>query len=158
VGPFALPQANRGGGGGGGGGRGAGANVNVPPPAGATFQISLTAYQPRSLALQLQSAWDASTAFKTFSDAQAAAAPAARRGGGRGGGGGRGNAPPEIAKPAARATATVTLPYNLDGVSSDALRADGDFDGKKHTIPAELFPKSLDVDGVPFAFGPGQPG
>ncbi|HKW00471.1 MAG TPA: hypothetical protein VJN96_11635, partial [Vicinamibacterales bacterium] len=37
-------------------------------------------------------------------------------------------------------------------------RADGDFDGKKHTIPAELFPKQLDVDGVPFAFGPPQPG
>ena len=43
-------------------------------------------------------------------------------------------------------------------MSTDGLRADGDFDGKKHTLPAELFPKQLDVDGVPFAFGPPQPG
>ncbi len=38
------------------------------------------------------------------------------------------------------------------------MRADGDFDGKKHTIPAELFPRSLQVDGVPFAFGPATAG
>jgi alpha-mannosidase len=157
VGPFALPQPNRGGGGG-AGARGGGAVVNVPPPAPTTLQISLGAYQPRALALTLQSAWDASSAFQAFSTAQAAAAAAAGRGGGGGRGGGRGTAPPEIAKPAARAMATVDLPFNLDGVSSDALRADGDFDGKKHTIPAELLPRQLQLDGVPFAFGPGQPG
>jgi alpha-mannosidase len=157
VGPFTLPQANRGGGGG-GAGRGGGGNVNVPPPAPMTLQISLSSYQPRALALTLQNAWDASASFEAFANAQAAAAAAAGRGG-RGGGGGRGgNAPPTIAKPVVPAMATVTLPFNLDGVSSDTMRADGDFDGKKHTIPAELFPRSLQVDGVPFAFGPGQPG
>ncbi|MFI5178761.1 MAG: hypothetical protein ACHQO8_09360 [Vicinamibacterales bacterium] len=60
--------------------------------------------------------------------------------------------------PSARVSESVALPFNLDGISANALRGDGDFDGKKHTIPAELFPKSIQVDGVPFAFGPGQPG
>jgi alpha-mannosidase len=155
VGPFTLPQPNRGG----GGGRG-GANVTVPPPAGTTLQISLTAYQPRALALTLQNAWDASASYTAYANAQAAAAAAAGRGGrGGGGGGGRGgNAFPTVPKPVVPAMATVDLPFNLDGVSSDTLRADGDFDGKKHTIPSELFPRSLQIDGVPFAFGPSQPG
>jgi alpha-mannosidase len=160
VGPFAIGGgggANRGGGGG-AGARGAANAPNVPPPAPTTIQVSLGSYQPRSLALSLQSAWEASTSFQAFSAAQAAAAAAAGRGGGRGGGGRGGTPPPNIAKPAPAANATITLPYNLDGVSTDALRADGDFDGKKHTIPGELFPKQLDVDGVPFAFGPPQPG
>ena len=160
VGPFAIGGgggANRGGGGG-AGARGGGNAPTVPPPAPTTIQVSFGSYQPRSLALSLQSAWDASTSFQAFSAAQAAAAAAAGRGGGRGGGGRGGTPPPNIAKPTPAANATITLPYNLDGVSTDGLRADGDFDGKKHTLPAELFPKQLDVDGVPFAFGPPQPG
>ncbi len=52
-----------------------------------------------------------------------------------------------------------TLPaFGLDGVSTDAARGDGDFDGKKHTIAAELLPARLTLDGVPFAFGSGAPG
>ena len=57
-----------------------------------------------------------------------------------------------------RAAAAVDLPFNLDGVSSDSGRDDGDFDGKAHTIPAELLPATLTVDGVRFVFGSGAAG
>jgi alpha-mannosidase len=49
------------------------------------------------------------------------------------------------------------LPFNLDGASTDAIRADGDFDGKGHTLAAELLPAKLELDGVPFKFGSGAP-
>jgi alpha-mannosidase len=52
----------------------------------------------------------------------------------------------------------VALPFNLDGVSADSGRADGDFDGKKHTIAAELLPAKIELNGVPFAFGSGAAG
>jgi alpha-mannosidase len=53
-----------------------------------------------------------------------------------------------------RITATpIELPFNLDGVSNDANRADGDFDGKGQTLAAELLPANLWLDGVPFKFG-----
>jgi alpha-mannosidase len=52
----------------------------------------------------------------------------------------------------------VDLPFNLDGVSSDADRQDGDFDGQGRTIPSELLPQTIDVDGLPFRFGSGAPG
>jgi alpha-mannosidase len=48
----------------------------------------------------------------------------------------------------------VDLPFDLDGFSSDADRRDGDLDGKGRTIPAELLPDLLKVDGVSFTFGP----
>src|SRR5262249_50067384 len=35
------------------------------------------------------------------------------------------------------------LPFNMDGISTDANRSDGDFDGKGQTIAGELFPASL---------------
>jgi alpha-mannosidase len=54
--------------------------------------------------------------------------------------------------------APLTLPFNLDGVSTDADRADGNFDGRGQTIAAELLPASLNVDGVPFNFGSGNKG
>jgi alpha-mannosidase len=50
------------------------------------------------------------------------------------------------------------LPFNLDGVSTDANRADGDFDGKKQTLAGELLPPNLMLDGVGFKFGPKAPG
>src|SRR6185503_4372566 len=65
---------------------------------------------------------------------------------------------PDVPAPKPRATATVQLPFNLDGMSTDAIRADGDFDGKKHTIASELVPKQMELNGVPFAFGSGAPG
>lgn len=52
----------------------------------------------------------------------------------------------------------LSLPYDLDVVSTDADRADGDFDDKGHSLPAELMPKQLTVEGIPFHFGPTGPG
>jgi alpha-mannosidase len=49
--------------------------------------------------------------------------------------------------------APVELPFNLDGVSTDANRGDGDFDGKRQTLAGELLPSSLTLHGVPFKFG-----
>ena len=66
-------------------------------------------------------------------------------------------APAGFAAPA-RASASIDLPFNLDGVSTDGNRADGDFDGKKRTIPAELWPRALDLDGIRFTLGSGAPG
>jgi alpha-mannosidase len=57
-----------------------------------------------------------------------------------------------------RASAPLTLPFNLDGVTGDHDRADGDFDGKHHTISAELLPHELHLDGVDFTMGPTGPG
>jgi alpha-mannosidase len=57
-----------------------------------------------------------------------------------------------------RTFAAIDLPFNLDGVTTDANRGDGDFDGRKRTIAAELLPAQLHVDGVPFRFGPGGAG
>jgi alpha-mannosidase len=102
----------------------------------------------------LQPAWEAAAA----SQAAITAAAAAGRGGGGGGGGRGGNAPPNVPAPVERKSAAIALPFNLDGVSTNAARADGDFDGKKHTIAAELWPASLNLNGVPFTLGSGAPG
>lgn len=51
----------------------------------------------------------------------------------------------------------VDLPFNLDGVSADNDRSNGDFDGKHQTFTAEQFPSELLVNGVPFKFGPSGP-
>jgi alpha-mannosidase len=146
VGPFALPAGR--------GGRGGAAG---PPPAPTSFQISLKPYQPMTIALTLQPAWDAAAAYQTR---QAAAAAAAATAGGRGGrGGGRGGTPPpDVAPPVARAMAQVDLPFNLDGMSTNTARGDGDFDGKKHTIATELLPSTLTLDGVAYRFGSGAAG
>jgi alpha-mannosidase len=56
-------------------------------------------------------------------------------------------------------TATpLPLPFNLDGVSADADRADGNFDGKGQTLAAELLPSEITIDGVRFKFGSSTPG
>jgi alpha-mannosidase len=52
----------------------------------------------------------------------------------------------------------VELPFNLDGVSTDGDRQDGDFDGHGRTIPAELLPQTIDLDGITFRFGSGASG
>jgi alpha-mannosidase len=49
---------------------------------------------------------------------------------------------------------TVDLPFNLDGVSVDNDRSNGDFDGKHQTFTAEQFPRELLLNGIPFKFGP----
>jgi alpha-mannosidase len=51
----------------------------------------------------------------------------------------------------------VDLPFNLDGVSADNDRSNGDFDGKHQTFTAEQFPGQLLLNGVPFKFGPSAP-
>ncbi len=53
---------------------------------------------------------------------------------------------------------TIDLPYNLDGISTDANRADGDFDGKGQTLACELWPQKLELDGIPFKLGSSSPG
>jgi len=58
----------------------------------------------------------------------------------------------------ARTAVPLNLPFNLDGVSTDTARTDGDFDGKKHTLAAELLPQELELDGIPFKFGPSAAG
>ena len=57
-----------------------------------------------------------------------------------------------------RAAAPITLPFNLDGVSTDANRADGNFDGKGQTLAGELLPSELMLDSVSFKFGSSSPG
>ena len=67
--------------------------------------------------------------------------------------------------PAADATrvAAVTsvpldLPFDLDGVSAAADRADGNFDGRGRTFPAGQIPASLELGPVAFRFGSAAPG
>src|SRR5439155_25634440 len=52
----------------------------------------------------------------------------------------------------------LVLPFNLDGISTDANRADGVFDGKKQTLASELLPSDLSLDGLHFKLGPSAPG
>jgi alpha-mannosidase len=66
-----------------------------------------------------------------------------------------GPAPP---LPAARAATPLELPFNLDGISRDDNRADGDFDGRRQTLAGELLPRDLQLNGVPFRLGSGAPG
>jgi alpha-mannosidase len=151
VGPFSVGGANRGGGAGAGRAGAAPAAPTAPAPGPTSFTIDLKPYQPRTIALKLQTATEAYATAQAFAASQAAAAQAAGRGAGGGRGGGA-NAFPNVPK-LANTSASIALPFNLDGVSLDAARADGDFDGKKHTLAGELLPAQLDLDGVPFAFG-----
>jgi alpha-mannosidase len=64
-------------------------------------------------------------------------------------------APARLTRPV---SSPLPLPYDIDGVSPDTDRRDGDFNGRGKTIPAELFPEMLTVDGVSFRFGPVRPG
>ena len=54
---------------------------------------------------------------------------------------------------AAVTSTPVSLPFNLDGITSDSDRTDGDFDGNKKTLAGELLPAELSLNGVPFRFG-----
>jgi len=62
-------------------------------------------------------------------------------------------APPAQPATAAIESSPIALPFNMDGVSTDGNRSDGDFDGNKKTIAAELLPPQLSVNGVTFQFG-----
>ncbi|MGH9967452.1 MAG: alpha-mannosidase [Pyrinomonadaceae bacterium] len=50
------------------------------------------------------------------------------------------------------------LSFNLDGISHDSNRRDGDFDGKGQSLAAELLPPVLNLNGVVFRFGQSGPG
>ncbi len=50
------------------------------------------------------------------------------------------------------------LPFDLDGISRDEARTDGDFDGEGHTIAGDLLPATVDSDDIPFHTGPQGPG
>ncbi len=52
----------------------------------------------------------------------------------------------------------LALPYNLDGISSDLNRTDGDFDGSGHTLAGELLPAEIVTGGVTFTTGPREAG
>ncbi len=66
------------------------------------------------------------------------------------------------ASPSTRVAAVTSEPlalaFNLDGVSTVADRADGDFDGHGRTFPAEQIPETLLLGPVTFRFGPTTPG
>jgi alpha-mannosidase len=55
-------------------------------------------------------------------------------------------------------SAPLDLAFNLDGVSTDANRQDGNFDGRGRSLAAELLPPALQLNGVSFKFGPTSPG
>jgi alpha-mannosidase len=52
----------------------------------------------------------------------------------------------------------VALPFDVDGVSLDSDRADGDFDGKGRTIPGELLPATVELEGIEFKLGESRNG
>ncbi len=48
----------------------------------------------------------------------------------------------------------VALPYNLDGISTDINKTDGNIDGSGNSLAGELLPDTLNYRGVKFTFGP----
>ncbi|PWB73898.1 alpha-mannosidase, partial [candidate division GN15 bacterium] len=52
----------------------------------------------------------------------------------------------------------LALPYDLDGISTDADRKDGDFDGLGNTLAGELLPDTIVHLGIPFVTGPQNSG
>ena len=128
VGPFAQPQ-----------GRG-----NQPAQRPLLANVELKPYQPRTLAFRLAPA--------------VAGANATMFTAGRGAPQGQPPAAPQPIVALERVSSPLALPFNLDGVTTDKDHGDGDFDGRKRTIAAELLPKQLTINGVRFEFGSGAPG
>jgi alpha-mannosidase len=54
--------------------------------------------------------------------------------------------------------ASVPLPFDLDCISSDDNRKDGDIDGHGNCLVAELLPDTVWFRGVPFVIGPTEAG
>ena len=48
--------------------------------------------------------------------------------------------------------------YNIDAVSSNEKKDDGNYDGNGDTIPAELWPDTVTFQGVNFNLGPAKDG
>jgi alpha-mannosidase len=62
-------------------------------------------------------------------------------------------------KPAGKALALpqntpLELPYNIDVMSFDAHKADGDFDGRGRSLPAEMLPDVITSENIRFKLGP----
>lgn len=53
-------------------------------------------------------------------------------------------------------THALELPFNLDAISTNDNRQDGDIDGCGHSLAAELIPDVIEDAGVPFRMGPAQ--
>ncbi|MFI5182550.1 MAG: glycoside hydrolase family 38 C-terminal domain-containing protein [Thermoanaerobaculia bacterium] len=66
-----------------------------------------------------------------------------------------GPAPAVVAPPAA---VPVDLPYDLDGISRDEDRRDGDFDGRGHSLAGELLPATVVSGGIPLRTGSSERG
>jgi len=64
-------------------------------------------------------------------------------------------AEPALAPPQ---SAPVALPYNVDVISSDGHKADGDFDGRGRSFPAELVPDIITSEAITFKVGPKSDG
>lgn len=67
-------------------------------------------------------------------------------------------APYEKVKLAQPTSLPLELPFDTDGVSLDAGRTDGDFDGAGNTISGDLLPGRLFRHGINYVFGPSAPG
>jgi len=63
-----------------------------------------------------------------------------------------------IQKPPKGVYLPLNVPFDLDGISLDANRTDGDFDGEGNTIAGELLPDTLVWLDVPYVFGPKEDG
>jgi len=63
--------------------------------------------------------------------------------------------PCRLAPPVCR---PLSLPFDLDVVSPDVDRGDGDYDGRGRTYPAELWPAQVESEGVLFRLGPREAG
>jgi alpha-mannosidase len=66
-----------------------------------------------------------------------------------------GEPPCRLAPPDCR---PLSLPFDLDAVSPDADRGDGDYDGHGRTYPAELWPAEVTCQGMVFRLGPAAAG
>ena len=51
-------------------------------------------------------------------------------------------------------SAPVDLPYNADVISTDVYKADGDFDGRGRSLPAEMLPDVITSENIAFKVGP----
>ncbi len=50
------------------------------------------------------------------------------------------------------------LPFDVDGISRDEARKDGDLDGQRRSLAGELLPATVVSAGIPFRTGPQAPG
>ncbi len=66
-----------------------------------------------------------------------------------------GNPPARLSAPVC---AHVALEYDLDAISSDANRSDGDMDGHGRALPAELVPDVVESEGIAFKTGSTEDG